>query len=126
MEKHPVQADGAPKPIGPYNQAVVLADLVFTAGQIALDPLTRKVVGTDVKTQTARALDNLKALLDAAGSGLDNAVKTTVYLKDLGDFAAMNEVYARYFTGVYPARTTVEVSRLPLDVLVEIDCIAFK
>ena len=126
MEKQPVQAPGAPKPIGPYSQAVVCGSLVFTAGQIALDPQTRKVVGTDIKTQTARALDNLKSLLEAAGSGLDKAVKTTVYLKDLGDFAAMNEVYARYFTGVYPARTTVEVSRLPLDVLVEVDCIAFK
>ena len=126
MDKWAVETDGAPKPIGPYNQAIVCGELIFTAGQIALDPKTRSVVGSDVKEQTARALENLKALLEAAGSGLEKAVKTTVFLRDLGDFGAMNEVYGRHFSGVWPARTTVEVSRLPMDVLVEIDCIAYR
>ncbi len=126
MKKTCVRTDKAPAPVGPYNQATTLGDLVFTAGQIPLDPATKKMAGTDIKTQTAQVLDNLKAVLEAAGSGLDNVLKTTVFLKDMADFPAMNEVYARYFKETPPARSAVQAAKLPLDVLVEIECIAHR
>ena len=118
-----VSTEKAPKAIGPYSQAVRGNGFLFTAGQAALHPETGAVVEGGVAAQTERTLDNLKAIAEAAGSKLENAVKATVYLKDMNDFPVMNEVYARYFPANPPARSTVEVSRLPKDVLVEIDLI---
>jgi 2-iminobutanoate/2-iminopropanoate deaminase len=114
----------APKAIGPYSQAVVANGFAFLSGQIALDPSSGQLVEGDVAVQTERVLANLKAVLEACGSSLGAVVKTTVYLKDMGEFARMNEVYARYFPENPPARATVEAARLPRDVRVEIDCIA--
>jgi 2-iminobutanoate/2-iminopropanoate deaminase len=120
-----LHTDQAPEAIGPYSQAIRLGDMVFTAGQIPLDPGSMEVVGgEDVAAQTEQVMRNLRAILEAAGGGLDTVVKTTVYLRDMGDFAAMNEVYGRHFGDHRPARSTVEVSRLPKDVRVEIDAIA--
>jgi 2-iminobutanoate/2-iminopropanoate deaminase len=120
-----VQTDRAPAAIGPYSQAITTGGLVFTAGQIPLDPATMEVVGgEDVAAQTERVMTNLAAILEAAGAGLDRVVKTTVYLTDMGDFAAMNEVYGAFFGEHRPARSTVEVCRLPKDVRVEIEAIA--
>jgi len=123
--KNIVLTERGPKPIGPYSQAVKSNGFVFVSGQIALDPKTSEFVGADVSTQTERVLENLKAILEAAGTSLSHVVKTTVYLKDLNEFAAMNEVYAKYFPASPPARSTVEAARLPKDALVEIDVIAF-
>jgi len=115
----------APLPIGPYNQAIaVQGQLVFTAGQIALDPVTGQVAGVTVADQTKQACENLKAVLTEAKTSLKNVVKTTVFLKNMSDFAAMNEVYGTYFGEASPARSAVEVARLPKDVLVEIEAIA--
>lgn len=114
----------APKAVGPYSQAVKFGNMIFCSGQIPLDPETGDVVGTDVATQTDRVLKNLEAVLQVVDSGLFQVVKTTVYLKSLDDFSEMNAVYAKYFMVDPPARATVEVSRLPKEVLVEIDCIA--
>ena len=122
--KEIISTEKGPKAIGPYSQAVKAKGFIFTAGQISLDPATGQIVEGDVAQQTARVLDNLKAILEAGGSSLDQAVKATVYLKDMNDFAAMNEVYGRYFVAHRPARSTVEVARLPRDVRVEIDLIA--
>jgi len=119
-----VTTPDAPKAIGPYSQAVVYNGLVFASGQIPLDPKTNAPVEGDVKAQTRRVLENLKGVLDAAGSSLDRVLKTTIYLKDMNSFAEVNEVYGEFFTSNWPARATVEVARLPKDVLVEIDCIA--
>jgi 2-iminobutanoate/2-iminopropanoate deaminase len=119
-----VHSAAAPAAIGPYSQAIVAGDLVFTAGQIPLDPATMKVVDGDVAAQTERVMQNLGAVLEAAGTSLSRVVKTTVYLADMNDFAAMNEVYGRAFGEHKPARSTVEVARLPKDVRVEIDVIA--
>jgi 2-iminobutanoate/2-iminopropanoate deaminase len=113
-----------PKAIGPYSQAIKANGLVFLSGQIALDPATQQLISGDVAAQTERVLQNLAGILKAAGSSLEQVVKTTVFLKNMSDFAAMNEVYGRYFTEAPPARSTVEVARLPKDVLVEIDVIA--
>ena len=121
-----IATDQAPKAIGPYSQAIRAAGLVFTSGQVAIDPATQQVVAGDVAAQTDRVLKNLTAVLAAAGSSLDKALRCTVFLKNMGDFAAMNEVYGRYFTRNPPARSTVEVARLPKDVLVEIDVIALQ
>jgi len=112
-----------PKAIGPYSQAVKANGFIFTAGQISFDPATGQLIEGDAARQTARVLENLKAIVEAAESSLDRAVKATVYLKDMNDFAAMNEVYARYFPKEPPARSTVEAARLPRDVRVEIDLI---
>jgi 2-iminobutanoate/2-iminopropanoate deaminase len=120
-----VLTDRGPKPIGPYSQAVKSNGFVFVSGQIALDPKTGEFVGVDVRAQTERAMENLKGILEAAGTSLGHVVKTTVYLKDMNDFAAMNEVYGKYFTASPPARSTVQAARLPKDALVEIDVIAF-
>jgi len=119
-----IATDQAPKAIGPYSQAIRAAGLVFASGQVALDPATQQVVGSDVAAQTDRVLKNLAAVLQAAGSSLEKVLRCTVFLKNMGDFAAMNEVYGRYFTTAPPARSTVEAARLPKDVLVEIDVIA--
>jgi 2-iminobutanoate/2-iminopropanoate deaminase len=113
-----------PQAIGPYSQAIRAAGLVFTSGQVAIDPATQQVVAGDISVQTDRVLKNLSGVLQSAGTSLDKALRCTVFLKNMGDFAAMNEVYGRYFTAAPPARTTVEASRLPKDVLVEIDVVA--
>lgn len=122
--KKTVNTEKAPKPVGPYNQAVISGGFVFTAGQVAIDPRTNQVVNGDVREQTRLVLQNLREVLHASGSHISRVVKTTVYLKDMNDFPAMNEIYAEFFTAKAPARSAVEVSRLPKDVLVEIDCIA--
>ena len=119
-----VLTDRGPKPIGPYSQAVKSNGFVFVSGQVALDPKTNEFVGSDVRQQTERVLENLKAILEASGVTLNHVVKATVFLKDMNDFSAMNEVYARYFTAAPPARSTVQAARLPKDALVEIDLIA--
>jgi 2-iminobutanoate/2-iminopropanoate deaminase len=119
-----ISTDQAPRAIGPYSQAIRAAGMIFTSGQVAIDPATQQVITGDVAAQTDRVLKNLAAVLAAAGSSLDKALRCTVFLKNIGDFAAMNEVYGRYFTQAPPARSTVEVARLPKDVLVEIDVIA--
>jgi 2-iminobutanoate/2-iminopropanoate deaminase len=127
MSKTVVATPSAPAAIGPYSQGVRLGNLVFTAGQIPLDPLTGQVVSSGIAGQTTRVLENLKAILESAGSSLAQVVKTTVYLQDLSDFAEMNAVYGAYLAPegvIAPARTTVEVSRLPKDVLVEIEVVA--
>jgi len=119
-----VSTDKAPGAIGPYSQAVKAGNMVFCSGQIPIDPSTGEFVPGGVVEQAEQVLKNLTAVLEAAGSGLDRVVKTTVFLADMGDFAAMNEVYARYFGESKPARATVQAARLPKDALVEIDCIA--
>ena len=119
-----VATDRGPKAIGPYSQAVRANGFVFLSGQIPLDPKTQQVVEGDAATQTERVLENLKAVVEAAGSSIQRVVKTTVFLADMNDFAAMNEVYSRYFVTHPPARSTVEVSRLPKNVRVEIELIA--
>ena len=124
MSKQVISTPGAPVAIGPYSQAVRSGNLLFLSGQIPLDPATGQIVAGDISAQTERVLKNLAAILEAAGSGLDKVLKTTVYLKDLGEFARMNEVYGRYFPENAPARATVEVARLPRDARVEIEAVA--
>jgi 2-iminobutanoate/2-iminopropanoate deaminase len=119
-----VSTDQGPKALGPYSQAVKANGFVFVSGQIALDPKTQQIVGDDVSRQTERVLQNLKIIVEAAGSSLDRVVKTTVFLADMDEFVKMNEVYGRYFTVNPPARSTIEVGRLPRNVRVEIDLIA--
>jgi 2-iminobutanoate/2-iminopropanoate deaminase len=119
-----ISTEHAPRAIGPYSQAVVSNGFAFLSGQIPLDPATGQVIAADISAQTERVLENLKAVLESCGSSLAQVVKTTVYLTDMREFAAMNEVYARYFVEEPPARATVEAARLPRDVRVEIDCIA--
>ena len=119
-----IATDRGPKAIGPYSQAIRAGGFIFISGQIPLDPQTQQLVDGDVARQTERVLENLKGIVEAAGSSLARAVKTTVYLADLADFAAMNEVYGRYFPSHPPARATVQVARLPKDARVEIDLIA--
>ncbi len=119
-----VSTKDAPQAIGPYSQAIKANGFVFTSGQIAIDPATQQVVAGDVAAQTDRVLRNLSEILEAAGSGLGKVLRSTVFLKSMNDFAAMNQVYGQYFSSDAPARSTVEVTRLPKDVLVEIDVIA--
>ena len=119
-----IATEQAPKAIGPYSQAIRAAGLIFTSGQIPIDPATAQIVAGDVSAQTDRVLKNLAAILQASGSSLEKVLRCTVFLKNMADFAAMNEVYGRYFKQAPPARSTVEVARLPKDVLVEIDVIA--
>jgi len=114
----------APQAIGPYSQAVRAGGFVFVSGQVAIDPATQQVISGDVAAHTDRVLKNMSAILNAAGTGLERVVRSTVFLKNMDDLAAMNQVYAKYFTAAPPARSTVEVARLPKDVLVEIDVIA--
>jgi len=122
--KEVINTDRGPKAIGPYSQAIRANGLVFVSGQIALDPHTQEIVAGDVAAQTERVLENLKGILEAAGSNLDKVARTTVFLADMNEFKAMNEVYARYFSAAPPARSTVQAVRLPRDVRVEIDAIA--
>ncbi|WP_313887089.1 RidA family protein [Nodosilinea sp. FACHB-141] len=127
MQRTIINTPAAPAPVGPYNQAVAVSgQMLFVSGQIALDPATGQLVGEgDVVAQTEQVIGNLEAILTAAGASFDNVVKTSVFLKDMGDFGAMNEIYAKYFGGDNaPARACVEVARLPKDVAVEIECIA--
>ena len=119
-----ISTPDAPQAIGPYSQAIRADGLVFVSGQVAIDPATQQFLGGDVATQTDRILKNLSAILKAAGSGLDLVVRSTVFLKSMNDFAVMNGAYGKHFTAAPPARSTVEVARLPKDALVEIDVIA--
>jgi 2-iminobutanoate/2-iminopropanoate deaminase len=124
MSKRVIKTEQAPPAIGPYSQAIVGNGLVFAAGQIPIDPRTGQLVPEDVRVQTRRVLDNLKAVLEAAGSSMDMVVKTTVFLCNLNDFGAMNEIYGEYFRENPPARATVQVAKLPRDAAVEIEAVA--
>jgi len=122
--KELVTAPGAAKAIGPYSPALKVGQMLFLSGSIPLDPVSGQLVEGGIKEQTTRVMENIKALLAAAGAGFNNVARTTVFMVDLGEFAAMNEIYASYFTAPYPARSTVQVVKLPRDVRVEIDVIA--
>jgi len=122
--KDVVLTDKGPKPIGPYSQAVKHNGLIFLSGQVALDPRSNEFVGGDIAQQTERVMENIRGILEAGGSNFNHVVKTTVFLKDMNDFAAMNEVYGKYFKAAPPARSTVQVARLPKDALVEIEVTA--
>ena len=126
MKVQPVHTDGAPQAIGPYSQAVVVGDLVFCSGQVALDPATGEMVGATAAEQTARLMRNLQAVVESAGSSMDRVVRTTIFLADMADFAAVNEAYAEFFPGAKPARACVAVKTLPKNALVEVDCIATR
>ncbi|APJ02930.1 RidA family protein [Silvanigrella aquatica] len=119
-----IATENAPKAIGPYSQAIVLGNMVFCSGSIPLNPSTMKVEATTIETQTEQVIKNMSAILETSGSSLDKVVKTTVFLKNMDDFQKMNSVYERLFKGHAPARSTVQVAKLPLDVMVEIECIA--
>ncbi len=118
-----ISTQDAPAAIGPYSQAVRFGNLLYTAGQIPLNPATGKLVAEDIESQTRQALDNLQAVVRAAGAELSQVIKTTVFLKDMGDFAVVNKIYGEYFTEQFPARSAVQVARLPLDVLVEVEAV---
>jgi 2-iminobutanoate/2-iminopropanoate deaminase len=124
MAKLSIQTDKAPAAIGPYSQAIVAGQLVYTSGQIGLDPATGQIVAGGVTAETERVLENLSHVLTAAGSSLANVVKTTIFLAEMSDFAAVNEIYGKYFTGVAPARSTVAVKALPRGAVVEIEAVA--
>lgn len=124
MNKEQIMTDEAPAAIGPYAQAVKTGAFIYTSGQIAIDPATGEIVTGGIETQTIRVMENLSAVLNAAGVGFKDVVKTTVFIKDMNDFAKINVVYAQYFEAPYPARSCVEVARLPKDVLVEIEAVA--
>jgi 2-iminobutanoate/2-iminopropanoate deaminase len=124
MKREPISSSGAPKPIGPYSPAIKTDHLIYCAGQTPLDPATGELVTGSVQEQTARVLENLSAVLQAAGSSLANVVKTTVFLTSMSDYPAMNEVYTRYFPNTPPARTTIAVAGLPRGAQVETECIA--
>ena len=124
MERQAIRTDTAPKAIGPYEQAIKTDGYIFTAGQIPIDPTSGNLVPGGIAEQTRQVLENLKAVLEAAGSSIDRVVKATVFLKNMADFPAMNEVYAEYFAGAKPARSTVAVAELPKGALVEIDLVA--
>jgi len=124
MDKRIVRTDAAPAAIGPYSQAVVANGFVYAAGQVPLDPQTGQIVLGDIRAQTKRVMENLKAVLAAAGSSMDKVVKTTVFLRDLNDFGTMNEIYGEYFQERPPARSTVQVARLPREAAVEIEVVA--
>ncbi len=126
MPRDIVRTDAAPQALGPYSQAIKANGFVFVSGQTALDPRTGQMVGQDIKTQTRRVLDNIKAVLQAAGTSLDHVVRCSVFLKDMNDFGPMNEEYGSYFKELPPARTTVQAAKLPRDALVEIDAIAMQ
>jgi 2-iminobutanoate/2-iminopropanoate deaminase len=125
MSRKIINSSDAPQPIGPYSQAILYKDLLFVSGQIAIDPKSGELIKGDIIKQTHRAIKNIVSVLEAAGTGLDAVLKTTIYLKNLNDFNQVNEIYSEYFVNSLPARSTVEVNRLPKDVLVEIDCIAY-
>lgn len=125
MKKNVIATDKAPAALGPYSQAIEVNGMVYTSGVIGVNPATGEVSDT-IEGQTTQVFENLKAVLEAAGTCLDNAVKTTVFVKDMNDFAKVNEIYATYFEGAFPARSCVEVARLPKDFLIEIEVIAIK
>jgi len=122
--RNPITTDKAPKPVGPYSQAIIEGDLIYLAGQGPGNPTTGQLELGDVRAQTLRTLENVNAILEAAGSSLDKVIRCNVYLKDIGDFAAMNEVYGRTFKAPFPARTTIQAGALPGGIAVEIECIA--
>ena len=122
--KEIISTDKAPAAIGPYSQAVKTGNLMFTSGQIPIDPATNTLVEGGIEVQARRVMENVKAILAARGAGMDQIVKTVVFIKDMNDFAKVNEIYAEYFTGNYPARSCVEVARLPKDVLIEMEAVA--
>lgn len=124
MAKKQIQTTQAPSAIGPYSQGIQAGNLIFVSGQIPLDPKSGELITGSIEDQTRRVLDNLKGILEAAGASMDAVVRTTIFLKDMGNFARVNEIYGSYFKAPFPARATVEVARLPKDVAVEIDCIA--
>lgn len=124
VEKKIVRTDKAPEPVGPYSQAVIAGGCVFCSGQLALDTATGALMAGDIRQETTRVMENLKEVLESAGCSFDNVVKTTIYVKDMNDFSAINEVYGSFFSDDPPARATVQVARLPKDANVEIDCIA--
>ena len=124
MERTKIQTSSAPAAIGPYSQAISCGELVYTSGQIALDPASGELVGDDIEAQTHRVLQNLQAVLSSAGASLSSVIKTTVFLTHMSDFQAMNAIYAGYFEGLAPARSTVAVAELPRKARVEIECIA--
>ncbi|HET7114753.1 MAG TPA: RidA family protein [Pyrinomonadaceae bacterium] len=124
MRREPVKTSSAPAALGPYSQAIKVGEFVYTSGQIAIDPATGEFIGGGIAEQTERVLKNVAAVLEAAGSGLDQVVKTLVFLADMDDFTAMNEVYGKFFTGAPPARSTVQAARLPKDARVEIEAVA--
>ena len=124
MQKQIIATKSAPKAIGPYSQGTTFGNLIFTSGQLPMDPDTGKLVDSDIKAATAQVIKNVEAILREGGSSLDKVLKVTVYLKDMADFAAMNETYAEFFDKTPPARTTIQVARLPMDVAIEIDVIA--
>ena len=126
MNKIIISTDKAPKAIGPYSQAIEVNGMIFTSGVIPINPETNELVKGDIKVQAEQAIGNLAALLKEAGSDTEQVIKTTVFIKDMNDFASVNEVYAKYFTKDFPARSCVEVARLPKDVLIEIEAIALK
>ena len=120
-----IMTDKAPKAIGPYSQAIQVGNMVYTSGQIPLKPENGELVTANIEAQTRQVLDNLKAVLESAGSKLGNVVKTTVFIKDMGDFAVINRIYGEYFSSNFPARSCVEVAKLPRDVKIEIEAVAF-
>ena len=122
--KEIISTDKAPAAIGPYSQAVKIGGLLFTSGMIPIDPATNTLVEGGIEVQAERALENVKALLEASGTSMDKVVKTVVFIKNMDDFAKVNEIYAKYFTSNYPARSCVEVARLPKDVLIEMEAVA--
>jgi 2-iminobutanoate/2-iminopropanoate deaminase len=125
MEHTPINTSDAPAAIGPYNQAIRYGQFIYASGQAALDPHSGELVGADVQEQTHRTLQNLRAVLESAGASFQSVVKTTVFLTRMADFQAMNAVYASYFQGIAPARSTVAVAELPRKALVEIECVAY-
>lgn len=125
-KKEIIKTDKAPTPVGPYSMATVYGNLIFTAGQLGLDPATGNLIEGGVEAETRRALTNIKNILESVGVSMDHVLKTTVYLRDISDFAKMNAVYAEFFTEPYPARTTVQVGALPRNVAIEIDAIAYR
>lgn len=126
MDRTPIATPDAPAAVGPYSQGIRAGELVFTAGQVPVDPATGTLVTGPIEDQTRRALDNVRAVLEAAGSGLEHAVKLTVFMTDLGDFKRMNAVYAEYFPGVPPARSAFQVAALPLGAAIEIEAVAVR
>ena len=123
-QKEVILTKSAPQPIGPYSQAIKAGGFLFCSGQIPLDPVSGQVSAADIEGQTRRVMENVKAVLEAGGASFDTIVKTTIFLKNMADFPKVNEVYGTYFKGTTPARSTIEVARLPKDVLVEVECVA--
>lgn len=119
-----INTENAPKAIGPYSQGIITDSLLYTSGQIPIDPATGEIVSSDITMQAKQALENLKNILEAGGSGMDKVVKTTVFIKDMNDFPAINKIYSEYFSQPYPARSCIEVSRLPKDAHIEIEAVA--